>query len=651
MDHQPPSLGDALSGATEPASSPPVRRSLRTHITLLIALLILVPALLTSAVLGIQARRTLRAQTYRHLDALAEAKAQEIAVRLDSWLALVELFSQRPALLKDLPLLSLPPGSPARQAAEAQLTKMLRGLATYGRKPIGDAVIVRLKDHEPLLWYGFSSRDQARAAVRAVRIGADRGYYPPRMTDASMDSSLQRVVLPLVILLRDPPDERGRRLGLLVLRIHVEAALSSTLHDTSTLGPTGEILLLDQRQRLLMQPEFAGASLFEVVPDPTARALATHKQITALEGKDYRGVPVLAAEADVPYTNWALVAEVDAAHALTPLRRLYLFWLSIVMLALAVGLVLADLSGRSLARPVLALSSAVRSFAEGDVTARVHVQRDDELGQLGRDFNMMADRLAGSRQELERQVAARTAELSAANENLHRLNEEMASFTYSVSHDLSSPLVSLQGLTGLLLRDYGDKLDDDAKRRLGRLQANVEMMSALVGDLLDLSRVGRLETAPAPVDLCKLIRQVVDSLQDSLTAGGIAVVRPPEPCLEVFADANRVRQVLSNLVANAIKYRGDTPEPRIEVSYDVLDDQMVRVNVKDNGMGIAAQHHERIFQPFQRLPEAKSQPGTGMGLAIAKKIVQLYGGSIWVESEVGQGATFHFTLPREGEAP
>lgn len=641
-------LSPLFSAQSELPGSVRVRRSLRAHLTLLIACLILIPALLSTVVFGLGARNALRVQTFRQLQTITDDKAHEIAVRIEEWLSAVERFSHRPLLLTSVADLSLPTGSPKRQAADAVMVSMLRDLTTSMRKPLGDAAILRLGDHEPLAWYGFTGPDHVRQGMGGIQIGDLKQYHYPTLGEAYFDPLSRRVVLPVVKVLRDPPNERGRPIALLVYCIHLDRAVYPSLREVPTLGPSGEVLLIDQQRRLLMPLKFADAPLLQVLPDPAARALAQGSGTHAMEDEDYRGQPVLAAHANVRYTNWSLVAEVDTAVALAPLRQVSLLWAAIVLLLLATGLWLANLTGRSISRPILELSSAARHFAEGNLSVRLPTDREDELGQLAADFNMMADSLAENKQDLERQVAARTAELSATNEELGRVNEEMSAFTYSVSHDLSSPLVSLQGLTGLLLRDYGDRLDEDGKRRLGRLQANAEMMSALVGDLLQLSRVGRLESAPAPVDLCKLILQVADSLHDSLEASSIELVIPEEPCVSVLVDPNRLRQVLSNLIANAIKYRGDTPNPRIEITYHLTNDQKVQVSVSDNGMGIAPQHHDRIFQPFQRLPEVKSLPGTGMGLAIARKIVQLYGGTIWVESEPGKGSTFHFTLPKAG---
>lgn len=276
----------------------------------------------------------------------------------------------------------------------------------------------------------------------------------------------------------------------------------------------------------------------------------------------------------------------------------------------------------------------------------------DPAGEIAGVFAAARDITERIRQEneilaLNVILERRAAELARINDDLRRMNAEMTSFTYSVSHDLASPLVSLQGLAGMLLRDYSDRLDDEGKRRLGRLQVNVQMMESLVSDLLELSRIGRIEGKPQRLELGNALAEVLSSLQESLEEKHIEVVTVGgEGCPAVQLDVNRLRQVLSNLIGNAIKYGATAAEPRIEITCAPEGDGLVQVTVRDNGPGIDPAHHARIFQAFTRLAGARDQTGTGMGLAIVKKIVEHYGGRIWVESEPGAGTAFHFTLPK-----
>jgi signal transduction histidine kinase len=236
------------------------------------------------------------------------------------------------------------------------------------------------------------------------------------------------------------------------------------------------------------------------------------------------------------------------------------------------------------------------------------------------------------------------AVLEGAEQELRAKNAELESFVYSVSHDLKAPLVAIQGLAEIIVEDYGPRLDDEGRRLLGRLQANVAQMERLILDLLELSRIGRESRAPEAVDVGDVVDDFAAEMGAALRARGVEIVRNQTGVL--WGIRTRVEQVMSNLLGNAVKYMGEQPKPRIEVGMRP-DGAFVECYVKDNGIGIDPVYHEKIFEIFQRLQEVEVE-GTGVGLAIAKKIVVKAGGRLWVESAKGQGATFFFTWPAGG---
>ena len=201
--------------------------------------------------------------------------------------------------------------------------------------------------------------------------------------------------------------------------------------------------------------------------------------------------------------------------------------------------------------------------------------------------------------------------------------------------------------TRLLAEEYEDLLDDEGKKYIRYATDGAKRMQALIDDLLAYSRVGRAQLPPQPVDLNVVMGVVRDNLASFLeeSAGLLEVGDLPT----VAGNRTLFVQLLQNLVANAIKFRGDKP-PLICVSCQHRDDELV-IAVEDNGIGIAPQYHDRIFQVFQRLHSRGEYEGTGIGLAVCKKIVEQHGGRIWVESEPGQGTTFYFTLPQEHSHP
>lgn len=195
--------------------------------------------------------------------------------------------------------------------------------------------------------------------------------------------------------------------------------------------------------------------------------------------------------------------------------------------------------------------------------------------------------------------------------------------------------------TQLLARRYQGKLDEDADEFIGYAVDGVTRMQALISDLLAYSRVGRREVEPADISMDEILDRVLQSLRPAIEETRAEITRDPLPA--VFGDATQLMQLLQNLVANAIKFHGDKP-PRVHIGVRRDGDDWV-FSVRDQGIGIDPQFQERIFVIFQRLHSRNEYPGTGIGLAICRKIVERHGGRIWLESAPGQGSTFHFTLP------
>jgi chemotaxis family two-component system sensor kinase Cph1 len=225
---------------------------------------------------------------------------------------------------------------------------------------------------------------------------------------------------------------------------------------------------------------------------------------------------------------------------------------------------------------------------------------------------------------------------------LSRINAELEKFAYIASHDLQEPLRTVINFSDLLERRYQDKLDADGREFLGFIVSGVIRMRRLVDDLLEFSRTGHERVVRQPVDCEAVLMRVLANLGQSLAECDAAVTHDVLP--SVLADAGQLEQLLQNLVGNAIKFRSDKrPEVHIGVEAQAAD---WLFSVRDNGIGLDPRFANRIFEMFQRLHSVGKYLGSGVGLAICKKIVERHAGRIWVESTEGQGATFYFTLPR-----
>ena len=240
-------------------------------------------------------------------------------------------------------------------------------------------------------------------------------------------------------------------------------------------------------------------------------------------------------------------------------------------------------------------------------------------------------------------VLASVVDISArkrAEEELRRSNEELERFAYVASHDLQEPLRTVTSYVQLLARRYRDKLDADAAEFIEFAVQGAMRMQRLIEDLLAFSRVGTRAAALVPTDANAALDAALENLKAAAGEAGATLTRGPLPT--VLADPVQLGQLFTNLVGNAVKFRGTEP-PRVQIGAERDGTQWV-FRVRDNGIGIDPQYFERIFVIFQRLHGRNEYPGTGIGLAVCRKIVERHGGRIWVESEEGGGATFSFTL-------
>lgn len=235
-------------------------------------------------------------------------------------------------------------------------------------------------------------------------------------------------------------------------------------------------------------------------------------------------------------------------------------------------------------------------------------------------------------------------EQRSSQADLSRKNDELEHYVHSIAHDLRSPLVSLLGFTRLLRDDYGPQLDEKGAHFLERVEQAGRTMESLIRDVLDLSRVGRATEPADPVSARSVLLQLQAELKPRLDAAGVTLRLPVDPPTLDF-DQTRLYQLLSNLIGNALDHMGEVPDPWIEV--DVRSEEGDHlISVQDNGRGIPAEEHERIFEIFQSLgPARDGRRGTGIGLAIVRKIAEARGGRAWVESQPEAGATFKILIP------
>jgi signal transduction histidine kinase len=363
---------------------------------------------------------------------------------------------------------------------------------------------------------------------------------------------------------------------------------------------------------------------------------------TNLEGKE-----VISSFALVPRLNWAVFIERPAGEAREALYASVLRTAALLLTGLGMALFASFFVARRVINPLRVLGEGVDRIGRGDLNFRVDLKTGDEIENLAGEFNKMTGALQEAYGRLEEKVAERTRELVIANEKLKELDKLKSRFLSNVSHELKTPLTAIVGLAANMLDGITGQLNDKQREYLSDIRASSDRLGRLIKDLLDLSIIeaGRIELKPTPFTLANLVREVANSLRPVAEEKFIAIqITAIEAGPTVWADRDRIAQVLTNLIGNAIKFT--SPQGRVMVSAQMNGGVWAEVTIGDTGPGIPAEEAERIFDEFYQLtrPGIESR-GVGLGLAISKKLVEMHGGKIGVRSEIGKGSIFYFTVP------
>lgn len=369
----------------------------------------------------------------------------------------------------------------------------------------------------------------------------------------------------------------------------------------------------------------------------------------------------------------ALMNESSAATYRTG-KKVLAAILMLILASMLISFALVFVIARRISADLQKVKEGTRIIASGDLDYVLPIRRKDEIAELAADFNEMTRKLRKtysdlneeirarkemedalkeseaslqkSYAELENRVEERTADLRKTAEQLETANAELESFSYSVSHDLRAPLRAIDGFSQMLLKDMEGKLDSESARKFKVISDNAEKMGRLIDDILAYSRSARTFVSFNKVE----IRQGVEDIWRELQAGNpgrqMELIIGDLPT--ALGDRTLLRQVFSNLLGNAVKFTRNTEKAVIEV-YGIQKGAFNTYCVKDNGVGFDMRYYGKLFEIFRRLHSDKDFEGTGVGLAIVKKIVQKHGGTIWAEAKPGAGATFCFTLPHRQE--
>lgn len=541
-----------------------------------------------------------------------------------------------------------------RSTRYTMLSKLLLANPIYAQLTLLDHTgqeVVRVSRRTAVTVNDLVSRSQAEEFLQPLRSGVP--YFSPVVIDETTGEPLMLVAVPVV-------DARsGLVAHVLVANIRLQQ-LWDEIADINV-GQSGNVYIVNQQGRLLAHR------------NPSLVLRGTHVTLPTADGIQ----PGLTDWANILVSKTFLLGEqkltVITEHALAeamPLTsRLVLAVATYIIVNLLAVFQLERVAVRLWVTPIERLATTAQAIAAGDLTQRAPIHATNELAAFAQAFNTMTAALQGSlvelqhhRNDLEVLVEARTVALRKTNHQLEqqiverkqaeealvekanelaRSNIELERFAYVASHDLQEPLRMVSSYVQLLAQRYQGQLDEDADEFIAYAIDGTRRMQMLINDLLTYSRISTHGKKFAATNCAEILQQVEAMLELTIEETGAIIDHDPLPT--VWADRTQMVQLFQNLIGNAIKFHNGKP-PHIQIQAKLQKNEWLFA-VQDNGIGIDPQFSERIFVIFQRLHNKEDYPGTGIGLALCKKIVERHGGRIWVESNSGHGATFYFTLP------
>jgi two-component system, NtrC family, sensor kinase len=418
------------------------------------------------------------------------------------------------------------------------------------------------------------------------------------------------------------------------------------------LGTSGYVYAVDAKGVPIAHPNASAFTQRSLALPQVTEALASSSTGSTV-GRNFRGEEVLSTWATVKPVGWKVFVEQPESAAFAPVRGK--IWRTALLLAafLVAGIAVSVLLARHLVRPIKQMRTAAAQIGAGGYDERIELRRRDELGGLADELNGMAASLQASVQGLEQKVEERTRELQRALAELSRKGRQLevasqhkSDFLANMSHELRTPLNAIIGFSQVLRQGLFGPVNAKQEDYLDDILSSGNHLLSLINDVLDLSKVeaGQVELEVATFSLREALERGVMMVREPATQHGVQLSLELAPGVDlVTGDERRLRQVIFNLLSNAVKF---TPEDGSVIVATSQVDGEVRVAVTDTGPGIALEDRERIFEEFQQTDVGVQQSeGTGLGLALSKRLVELHGGRIWVESEAGHGSRFVFTLP------
>jgi len=627
--------------------------SLRKKLTLLLLMAGVVPAIVVAALLYRSARDIIGNKCLHELQTVTSLKRERIETVYTMALTVLKDFQNFLTLKENIPILLAHAGE-TNHPAYQQARKRLDGRMGIYQSNYG-YVCVLMSDTAGNILYSSKPTHRVGEPLPGGRRTFERGREGACFGEVFVDTGEGGRFCMLGVAPFN--DNDGRFIGVVAIEMDMSTTYAF-LRENPWLGQTAETYIgkcegdtIVYLSPLRYEP---GATLRKTIPMTGPQQMPLRQALTTKTGgvgyeTDYRGKPVVAAWDYIPMLEWGLVTKVDVEEEFTLIERIRRLVLVLGIVAVATAVLVALWIARSVSTPIKILEDGARIVGSGNLDHRVGTSAQDEVGRLSRTFDDMVANLRkvmATRDELQKEIGLRTAteeRLRATLRELERSNRDLEQFAYSASHDLQEPLRKVVAFGSLLRDEFGTTLGETGADYVVRMSSAAERMQRLINDLLTYARVTTRPNAFAPVDMNQTVRDVLSDLDTRLreTQGRVETADLPK----IEADPTQMGQLMQNLIGNALKFHRKGVPPLVRVYAEPMGAGLARIVVEDNGIGFEEKYAERIFGVFNRLHGQDEYAGSGIGLAVCRRIVERHGGTIIGKGEPQQGARFVIDLP------
>lgn len=627
--------------------------SLRRKLTLLLLVAGVVPAIVVAALLYRSARDAIGSKCLHELQTVTHLKREQIETAFTVAFNVLKDFQNFLILKENIPVLITHAGDtnhPAFVQAKKRLDDRLRIYqSNYGY------LCVLMSDTAGRILYSSKPTHHVGDPMPGGGKTFEHACQGPCFSDVFIDADEGGK---FCMLGAEPfKDSDGHFIGVVAIEIDMGTTYA-LLQDNRWLGRTTESYIGKRegdRIVYLSPLQYESDTAFRRTNTisgsqqmPLRQALVTKTSGVGYE-TDYRGKPVVAAWEYIPILEWGMVTKVDVEEEYAMIDRIRRLVIVLGMLAVLTAFLVAFGIARSVSAPIKVLEKGARIVGSGKLDHRVGTTAQDEVGRLSRTFDDMVanlQKVMATRDELQTEIGLRKAteeQLRATLKELERSNRDLEQFAYSASHDLQEPLRKVVAFGSLLQEEFGPTLGATGADYVARMSNAAERMQRLINDLLTYARVTTRPSAFVTVDMNQTLRDVLSDLETRLQETQGRVETAALPMLE--ADPTQMSQLLQNLIGNALKFHRKDVPPVVRVYTEPARAGFARLVIQDNGIGFEDDYAEKIFGVFHRLHGLDEYAGSGIGLAVCRRIVERHGGAITGKGEPQQGARFVIDLP------